>query len=161
MPTTHPQGELSTSRAVQAPSALSGARSRAVPRVRSGLYLAAPTDEAARRRSRVEHALAAGQLTIRSERRGRTHTVAVFGELDLVTAADIEDKLMAVEATDVQRIILDLAGLTFMDSSGVHLIARANARCWSSAKRLEVLRPPSCTHRVFALAAAETLPSAA
>ncbi len=117
--------------------------------------------EDGRRRSRLHDTLAAGQLTIRSERQGSTHVVAVVGELDLVTVQRVDDELRAVEATDAQQIILDLAGLTFIDSSGVHLIARAEERCRTTAKRL-VLRPgPPQIQRVFALAGADTLPFAA
>jgi anti-anti-sigma factor len=113
------------------------------------------------RYSRVHDALAAGQLTICSERQGSTHVIAVVGELDLATAQRLEDELRTVEATDVEQVIVDLAGLTFIDSSGVHLIAAAEERCRTTAKRL-VLRPgPPQIQRVFALAGADTLPLAA
>ncbi|MCA1677564.1 MAG: STAS domain-containing protein [Actinobacteria bacterium] len=80
------------------------------------------------------------------------------GELDLASAASVEDELTAVEATDARQIVLDLSGLTFMDSSGVHLIARADARCRAAAKPLRLLRGPPHIHRVFELAVADTLP---
>lgn len=129
MPKPHPHGHLSTSRPAQALSALTSAQSHAARGARSCLQLAAPPDETARRRSRVEELLAAGRLTIGCERDDLTHTVTLFSELDLATAAGLEVELMAVEATDAQQIVLDLSGLTFMDSGAVHLIARADARC--------------------------------
>jgi len=161
MPKTQPHGELSTSRPVEGPPPLSLVRSRAVRRARNCLHLAAPIDENARRQSCIEEALLAGELTIRSERHGLTHTLAVSGELDLATAAGVETELKAVEATDAQLIILDLSGLTFMDSSGVHLIAAADARCTAAAKRLRLLRGAPHIQRVLTLAADDTLPSAA
>lgn len=161
MPSTQPEGDLSTGRPVDGPPPLALAPARAAPRAPDCLHLAAPTDENARRRSRVQAALAAGLLTIRSERRGRTQTVAVFGELDLATGAAVADELMAaVQATDVQLIVLDLSGLTFIDSGGVHLIARADARCRAAAKPLRLLGGPPHIQRVFTLAAADTLPFA-
>ncbi len=160
MPEPLAHRSLSTSRPVHGAPALTEAPSRAAGRATSGLQLAAPTNDA-RRRSRVHDALAADQLTILSERHDCTHVVAVFGELDVATAQRLEDTLRTVEATDVEQIILDLAGLTFVDSNGVHLIARADARCRTTAKRL-VLRPgPPQIQRVFALAGADTLPFAA
>ena len=84
----------------------------------------------------------------------------MFGELDLATAAAVADELMAVQETDAQLIVLDLSGLTFMDSGGVHLIARADARCRAAAKPLRLLRGPPHIQRVFTLAAADTLPFA-
>jgi anti-sigma B factor antagonist len=150
---------LSTSRPVDGAPARIDAPSRAAGRATSCLQHAAPAGDA-RRRSRVHDALAAGQLAIRSERQGSTHVVAVVGELDLATAQRVEDALRTVEATDVEQVIVDLAGLTFVDSSGVHLIARAEERRRTTAKRL-VLRPgPPQIQRVFALAGADTLPLA-
>ncbi len=85
----------------------------------------------------------------------------MFGELDLATGAAVADELMAaVQATDVQLIVLDLSGLTFIDSGGVHLIARADARCRAAAKPLRLLGGPPHIQRVFTLAAADTLPFA-
>lgn len=163
MPKTETSGDLTTDRPTlqPPPAAQDRAPSRASRRSPSCLYLAAATDENASRRSRVESALAAGQLTIRSQRHGTTHTVAGFGELDVATAQRVDDELKAVEATDAVQIVLDLSGLTFMDSSGVHLIARAEERCSAVAKRLALLRGPPRIQRVLELAAADTMPSAA
>ena len=73
----------------------------------------------------------------------------------------VEDALRTVEATDVEQVIVDLAGLTFVDSTGVHLIARADARCKTTAKRLGLRPGPPQIQRVFALAGADTPPFAA
>ena len=160
MPKTHPHRDRSTSRPVDWPQAPTDAQSRAAGRATSCLQLAAPAGDA-RRRSRVQDALAAGQLTIRSERHDCTHVVAVVGELDLATAQRVEDALRTVEATDVEQVIVDLAGLTFVDSSGVHIIARAEERCRTTAKRLGLRPGPPQIQRVFALAGADALPFAA
>ena len=160
MPKPLAYGNLSTSHPIDGARARTAAPSRPAGRATSCLQLAAPAGDA-RRRSRVQDALAAGQLTIRSERHGCIHVIAVAGELDVVTAQRVDDALQAVEATDVEQVIVDLAGLTFVDSSGVHLIARADARCRTTTKRL-VLRPgPPQIQRVFALAGADSLPFAA
>jgi len=155
MPKPPAYGSLSTSRPVDGAPAQTDAPSRATGRPTNSLQLAAPAADA-RRRSRVHDALAAGQLTIRSERHDCTHVVALVGELDVATARRVEDALRTVEAPDVEQIIVDLAGLTFIDSNGVQLIARANARCKTIAKRLELRFGPPQIQRVFALADADT-----
>ena len=160
MPETHPDRDRSTSRPVDWPQTPTDAQSRAARRATSCLQLAAPAGDA-RRRSRVHDALAAGQLTIRSERHDCTHVIAVAGELDVATAQRVEDALRTVEATDVEQVIVDLAGLTFVDGNGVHLIARAEERCRTTAKRLGLRPGPPQIQRVFALAGADTLPFAA
>jgi anti-anti-sigma factor len=52
---------------------------------------------------------------------GRT-TVAAYGELDLATAAGFEATLR--EQLAAGPVLLDLAELSFMDSSGVHVLDR-------------------------------------
>lgn len=160
MPKTLPHRDRSTSRPVGWPQAPTDAQSRAASRATSCLRLAAPAGDA-RRRSRVRDALAAGQLTIRSERHDSTHVIAVVGELDVATAQRVEDALRTVEATDVEQVIVDLAGLTFVDSSGVYLIAGAEERCRTTAKRLGLRPGPPQIQRVFALAGADMVPFAA
>jgi len=106
-----------------------------------------------RRHAHVLDALAAGELTIGSWRDHGTHVVLLTGELDVATVHRVEDELRAIEATDAAQIILDLSGLTFMDSSGVHLIARAAARCTIRATRLRLRPGPPHVQRLLARAA--------
>jgi len=110
-----------------------------------------------RRHAHVLDALAAGELTIGSWRDHGTHVVLLTGELDVATVHRVEDELRAIEATDVEQIILDLSGLTFMDSSGVHLIARA---CMINSTRLRLRPGPPHVQRVLALAGADAPPLA-
>ncbi len=160
MPTTHPQGDLIISRPAEGPPAAVGAPSRA-PRRPSRLHLVAPADLDARRHAHILDALAAGELTIGSTRDHATHVVLLTGELDVATAHGVEAELRAIEATDATQIILDLSGLTFMDSSGVHLIDRAAARCTIDATRLRLRPGPPHVQRVLALAGTDTPPLAA
>ena len=99
--------------------------------------------------SRVEHALTAGQLRIRSQRRGSVHEVALTGELDLATATAVQHELTAVEATDADQIILDLAALDFIAATGLQLILNAHARCSAEGGRLTLLHGPPQVQRMF------------
>jgi anti-anti-sigma factor len=92
-----------------------------------------------------------GELSVRSEREGDVHTISLVGELDLATAAAAQRELDRVEATDARRIILDLSGLRFMDSTGVRLVIAANARSRADTDRLRLLRGPQSVQRVFEL----------
>ena len=87
-------------------------------------------DEAANRRGsqRAADLLKVGQLTVCSERDGVLHTISVQGELDLATADLLERELVRVEGSDALSIVLDLSGLTFVDSTGVRLLISAHAR---------------------------------
>jgi anti-sigma B factor antagonist len=92
-----------------------------------------------------------GELTISSEREGDVHVIAVTGELDLATAAELEQELLRVEATDAESIVVDLAGLRFMDSTGIRVMIAADARSRADSQRLALLRGPDAVQRVFEL----------
>jgi anti-anti-sigma factor len=90
-----------------------------------------------------------GVLEIRSERHGDDHVVALIGELDLADAARVADELVRVEATDATRIVLDLDGLAFIDTSGVRLVIEADARSRADGSRLRLTRGSRAVQRVF------------
>jgi anti-anti-sigma factor len=108
--------------------------------------------------SRHASARAIGELTTSSQREGHVHTLYVAGELDLATADRMQAELECIESTDATSIVIDLAGLTFMDCTGMRLLLRAGARSPTSAHRL-TLRPGNpAVQRVFALCGADELP---
>lgn len=89
-------------------------------------------------------------LTIRSARQGGKHVVALEGELDLAGYATASDELKRVEATDAKEIVIDLGGLTFIDSTGMRLLLEANARSRSDSGRLRILRASGQVESVLA-----------
>jgi anti-sigma B factor antagonist len=108
-------------------------------------------------RLRGEQLLGLGELTISSDREGDVHTICPVGELDVATANELQRELERVEATDAEAIVLDLSGLTFMDSTGVRLLVFAHARSRADADRLVLLRGPIVVQRTLELSGVETL----
>jgi anti-sigma B factor antagonist len=105
--------------------------------------------------------MTAGMLEISKQHSTDRYVVAVSGELDIATAAPVEQALQRAEATDARSVIFDLSRLDFMDASGVALLVRANARSRADSNRLIVMRPPRHVMRVLVLSAiAHTLPFA-
>ena len=98
-----------------------------------------------------------GGLTIRSERDGAVHTITLSGELDLATAASVDAELGRVEAGDAPSIVLDLSGLSFMDSTGVRLLINAHARSRADSDRLTLLRGRAAVQRVLQLSGVDVL----
>ena len=103
--------------------------------------------------SRVERALTAGEMRIESQRRGSVHEIALAGELDLATAKAVQHELAAVEATDADQIVLDLAALDFIAATGLQLILSADARCGADGSRLKLLHGPPQVQRMFEITA--------
>ncbi|HEU0316072.1 MAG TPA: STAS domain-containing protein [Solirubrobacteraceae bacterium] len=107
----------------------------------------------------AEQVFEPGELSIDSSRDGEVQTIGLGGELDLANAELVDRELRRVEATDVRRIVLDLAGLTFVDSSGIRLLIAAAGR--ADTDRLTIRRPPERIERVLRIAGVlERLPIA-
>ena len=80
-------------------------------------------------------------------------TVRFAGELDHAAAAGaMRAVAAAVEEFLPRRCVLDLAGLSFMDSSGVAVILRAQRMLSSSGAELVVSDAPEQARRVLELA---------
>jgi anti-sigma B factor antagonist len=71
------------------------------------------------------------------------------GELDLSTAPRVEQALRQLESEGNPLIVLDLRGLTFLDSSGLRLILDADTRARRDDRRLLVVPGPPEVQRVF------------
>lgn len=105
--------------------------------------------------TRAEQIVSFGELSMRSSRDADTHTIRLRGEMDIANAADVERELLRVEATDVVTIVLDLAELTFIDSTGIRLLLMADGRSRANGERLVLRRPPEGVLRVLRLAGVE------
>jgi anti-sigma B factor antagonist len=76
--------------------------------------------------------------------------IALTGELDLsgAPALDHEIETLAVHP-DVARVILDLRGLAFLDSSGLRVVALAERRLSRNGRSLVLVRGRESVQRVF------------
>jgi anti-sigma B factor antagonist len=86
-------------------------------------------------------------LTIRREPQN-AHLVSLHGELDGATAKELDAEFIRIEATSVSRIVLDLRGLEFIDSTGLAVILRADTRAKNDGHVLRVLRPDGPNRQV-------------
>jgi anti-sigma B factor antagonist len=79
--------------------------------------------------------------------------VSPKGELDMATVGAVDERLKQLRRTGVSMIVLDLGGLTFMDSSGLHLIARWTNEASRDGFNFELEPGPAAVQRIFDLAA--------
>jgi anti-anti-sigma factor len=84
-----------------------------------------------------------------SESRGHV-VVALYGELDLVDAAPVTAALGVVAARQ-PRIIVDLAGLEFIDASGIAALSRARKHARNAGGDLLLAAPQRQVRRVLAI----------
>jgi anti-sigma B factor antagonist len=80
-----------------------------------------------------------------------TETVTLTGELDFATAFDVEMRLeQAVARAD--RVVVDLSGLEFIDSTGIRALLEAHRAARLNGVELELLPGPEAVQRTFSVA---------
>jgi len=84
------------------------------------------------------------------ERDDHVHLV-LRGELDLSTTEKVDTELRRVEESYPPVVVLDLSGLTFLDSTGLRLIVTADQRARQSDRRLTIVKGPATVQRVFSI----------
>lgn len=72
-----------------------------------------------------------GQLpfSIRVDRESDSCFIALFGDLSLGYQEEFQEKLRELDREPVRRVLVDLSGLTFMDSTGLFLLLNLWKRC--------------------------------
>lgn len=81
---------------------------------------------------------------------GSTSTIALVGELDPATAPQLDDAIEQVLTEEnVERLVLDLSGLTFLDSSGLRVFVTAREAVTSRGGELSLRRPSANTQRLL------------
>jgi anti-anti-sigma factor len=80
--------------------------------------------------------------------------VRVVGELDVASATLLDDALKDAEATDASVIAIDLAGVSFIDSTGLRALLEAHARDTRHARagRLQITGGSPQARKLFRLA---------
>jgi anti-sigma B factor antagonist len=98
-------------------------------------------------------------LEINSELHADTARLTPSGELDIATAPQFEQEVRSLLARSVQRVIIDLSRLTFIDSSALRLFIVLNDRSASEGWTLSLIRPTGQVRSVFEITGAnESLP---
>ena len=82
---------------------------------------------------------------------GQVAKFLISGELDMATTPLLEEHLAAVEAHGSSTIVIDLAPLTFMDSSGLYALLRAARRSEERGTRLVLANCPDAVRGIFEL----------
>jgi anti-anti-sigma factor len=74
------------------------------------------------------------------------------GDLDVQTVDDAREEMLRIEATEPAMLVVDLSGLSFLDSTGMGLVAAAHLHAADAGRRFVVVRPRNPVNRAFLLA---------
>jgi anti-anti-sigma factor len=91
-----------------------------------------------------------GPLTLRiSEDGGSVLLIEAMGDLDMSNAQALDLELKRATETRVERIVVDLSGLQFIDSIGMATLGRIESHY--GTERFALIRAPEQVQRVIAL----------
>lgn len=88
---------------------------------------------------------------IGSLRAGEPRDVQIRGEIDLATAPELEAQVAGAFAGGPSSVVLDLAGLTFIDSSGLRALVALSNQAGSLGTSLALKNVPRHAQRVLDL----------
>ncbi|MET9361654.1 STAS domain-containing protein [Streptomyces sp. NPDC006632] len=88
-------------------------------------------------------------LTITSRDSATGPVLSVSGDLDYASAAGLRDLLPTIALKPGQRLVLDLGGMDFCDSSGVSALIASHNHAQAAQAHLALAAVPANTLRVL------------
>ena len=77
--------------------------------------------------------------------------LTLSGEIDYETAQDLRTAVTAALDGRIETLVIDLAGVTFLDSTGIGTLVIARRICHGMGVRLHIRRPNPFIARLFAV----------
>ena len=101
-----------------------------------------------------------GAFSVRIEPHGNTLVVEVVGELDIAVAETFEVELRKALANEASTVVLDMGGVSFIDSSGIRALLLIDAESRQDGNRFSVKREfsPEVERSLELTGVAERLP---
>jgi anti-anti-sigma factor len=91
-------------------------------------------------------------MEIRVEREGETTRVRVSGSCDVRCHQELRERLIELEVSGAEHIVVDLSALSFIDSVGLKVLIAAWTRARHGGHQFSVILGGSGqVHRVFTL----------
>jgi anti-sigma B factor antagonist len=90
-----------------------------------------------------------GDFQVEAERLGAEARLAVHGELDIATLPEFERVITRMRSQGLERMVIDLRGLAFLDSMSIELLLRLHGELTATGAELLVVRGPRPVDRIF------------
>jgi anti-sigma B factor antagonist len=97
------------------------------------------------------------ELKISTASQGGHAVVSVYGEVDLYTAPRLQAELAALVREGVSRLVVDLSGVEFCDSTGMNVLLSAMKRLREHGGSLELAAPRSAVRRILQVTGLDTV----
>ncbi|MFG3033754.1 STAS domain-containing protein [Streptomyces sp. NPDC048253] len=97
------------------------------------------------------------QLSVLSEVVDGVLVVTVHGEIDYTVSSILSEALLTEDGATPPRIVTDLSGVTFMDSSGINVFLLAHQRVSSAQGWLRIAAAQKSVLRVLTMVGVDRL----
>ena len=104
----------------------------------------------------MTEAYEAPAFSVTVSRRGAVSTVAIRGELDILTEPEVLAALAGLEP-GYETLVIDLSECAFFASSGISMLLDLNTRGAREGFQLVVIRAPAEAQRIFDLTSLEEI----
>lgn len=91
------------------------------------------------------------QFRLEVTSKGGATVIRVSGELDLATSPALDQELERVAGEGVPLVLVDLANLEFMDSTGLSVLVRAHQRRTERGQRFGLINSSQQVQRLLTL----------
>jgi anti-sigma B factor antagonist len=91
-------------------------------------------------------------MSITTRRQGDTAIVAIDGAIDISNVGQMDDQVTAaVQSADTNSVLVDLSGLTFMDSSGISSLLKGRRQADAVGTQYQVAGAEGVVRQVLDL----------
>ncbi|WP_328594290.1 STAS domain-containing protein [Actinomadura macrotermitis] len=97
------------------------------------------------------------ELNVSTTSQGGHAVVTATGELDLYTAPRLQTALAALLRDQVDRIVVDLSGIEFCDSTGMNVLLSAMKRIDERGGSFELAAPRTAVKRILQVTGLDTV----
>lgn len=104
----------------------------------------------------IEKTSGSDGLAFTVERDESRATLQVRGEVDISSADTLEQRIGQLRNGDVSELVIDLAGVPFMDSSGLRILLKAHSELQEAGGRLVIARPSTAVARLLEVSGLDT-----
>jgi anti-sigma B factor antagonist len=92
-----------------------------------------------------------GHFHVNAERFGAGALVEIEGELDIATLPELERAVTRMRSQGLERLVIDLRRLSFLDSMSIELLLRLHGELTAIGASLVIVRGPRAVDRIFDL----------
>ena len=97
------------------------------------------------------------ELNVSTASQGGHAVVTASGELDLYTAPRLQTALAGLLRENVDRVVVDLSGVEFCDSTGMNVLLAAMKRLKEQGGTLELAAPRPAVKRILQVTGLDTV----